>query len=137
VYFQPISCNTHAEYEWAQETFLRQRRKVPPAHVQQVYLEEPIRLPSPHRINFSVCLSVRPSVPYENTENFHVGIKIRVSTWSFFSVVYPLQIPIPMCKKKIWVQQENSYKISYLFTCISNLILAILMQSMNGYEEPF
>jgi hypothetical protein len=29
-------------------------------------LEEPIRLPSPHRINFSVCLSVSPSVPYEN-----------------------------------------------------------------------
>ncbi len=32
VYFQPNSCNTHAEREWAQGTFLRQRRKVPPAH---------------------------------------------------------------------------------------------------------
>ncbi len=28
----------------------------------QFYLEEPIRLPSPHRINFSVCLSVCLSV---------------------------------------------------------------------------
>ncbi len=44
------------------------------------------------------------------------------------------RIPIPMCDKKIWVQQENSYKISYLFTCISNLILAIHTQSVNGYE---
>jgi hypothetical protein len=31
VYFQPKSCNTHAEHEWAQGTFLRQWRKVPPA----------------------------------------------------------------------------------------------------------
>jgi hypothetical protein len=30
-----------------------------------INLEEPIRLPSPNRINFSVCLSVRPL--YENT----------------------------------------------------------------------
>jgi hypothetical protein len=36
MYFQPNSCNTHAEHdaecEWVQETFLRQWRKVPPAH---------------------------------------------------------------------------------------------------------
>ncbi len=31
------SCNTRAEHEWAQGTILRQRRKVPPAHAQQVY----------------------------------------------------------------------------------------------------
>jgi hypothetical protein len=36
VYFQPNYCNTHAEREWAQGTFLRQRRKVPPAHAQRV-----------------------------------------------------------------------------------------------------
>ncbi len=59
VYYQPNSCNTHAEHEWVQGAFLRQWRKVPPAHAQRVYLEEPIRLPSPHRINFSVRLSVR------------------------------------------------------------------------------
>jgi hypothetical protein len=78
---------------------------VPPAHAQQVWL------PSPHRINFSVCLSVRlfvcSSVIYENTLNFHVGIKIRVSTWSFLSVLHPLRIPIPMYEKKVRVQQEN------------------------------
>ncbi len=39
VYFQPNSYNTHAECEWAQGTFLRQRRKVPPAHAQWVWLE--------------------------------------------------------------------------------------------------
>ncbi len=36
MYFQPNSCNTHAERDWARGTFLRQRRKVPPAHAQQV-----------------------------------------------------------------------------------------------------
>ncbi len=33
--------------------------------------------------------------------DFHVGMKIGVSTWSFLSVIHPLQIPIPMYKKKI------------------------------------
>jgi hypothetical protein len=37
VYFQPNSCNTHTEHEWAWGTFLRQWRKVPPAHAQWVY----------------------------------------------------------------------------------------------------
>jgi hypothetical protein len=37
VYFQPNSCNTHADREWVRGTFLRQWRKVSPAHVQQVY----------------------------------------------------------------------------------------------------
>ncbi len=40
VYFQPNSWNTHADREWAQGTFLRQWRKVPPAHA-------PVRRPSP------------------------------------------------------------------------------------------
>jgi hypothetical protein len=35
-----------------------------------INMEEPIRLPSPHRINFSVhlsvCLSVHSSIIYEN-----------------------------------------------------------------------
>jgi hypothetical protein len=38
VYYQPNSCNTHAEHEWAGGTFLRQQKKVPSAHVQQVFL---------------------------------------------------------------------------------------------------
>jgi hypothetical protein len=33
--------------------------------------------------------------------------------WSHLFVVPPLQIPIPMCEKKMQVQQENSYKITY------------------------
>jgi hypothetical protein len=37
----------------------------------------------------------------------NVGIKIRVSMWSYLSIVRHLRIPIPMCKKKIWVQKEN------------------------------
>ncbi len=43
-------------------------------------------------------------------------MKIRVSMWSFLSVIHPLQIPIPMYKKKIWIQQEyclgNQRKLS-------------------------
>jgi hypothetical protein len=38
---------------------IRQRKKVPPAHVQRMYLEEPIRLPSPPRNN----ISIHPSIP--------------------------------------------------------------------------
>ncbi len=45
--------------------------------------------------------------------NFHVGIKIRVSMWSFLSVVHPLLIHIPMYEKKVRVQQENSKKFTY------------------------
>ena len=50
---------------------------------------------------------------YENTYNFHIGMKIRVYTRSFLSIVHPLRIPIPMFKKKVQVQQENLYKITY------------------------
>ncbi len=66
-------------------------------------------------ISLSVRLSVSPSVclEYEKTWILNEGIKIRVSTWSFLSIVHPLRITIPMCEKKIWVQQENSYKITY------------------------
>ncbi len=59
--------------------------------------------------------SVHPSdhLEYENTQILNIGIKIRVSTWSFLCVVRPLQIPIPMCEKKIRVQPENQQKITY------------------------
>jgi hypothetical protein len=98
-----------------------------------INLEEQIRLPSPHRINVSIRLFIRLSIIYENTSNFHIGIKIRVSKWSFLSIVHPLKIPIPMYEKKVWIQHENSYKITYsLHVCITNLILALHTQSMNG-----
>jgi hypothetical protein len=52
MYYQPNSCTTHAEHEWAGGIFLRQWKKVPPAHAQQVYAvhvrglcEEPKRKP--------------------------------------------------------------------------------------------
>jgi hypothetical protein len=56
-----------------------------------------------------ICFSVSDSVCpiYENMLNFHVGIKIWVSMWSFLSIVHPLQISIPMYKKKVRIQQEN------------------------------
>ncbi len=50
LFHQPNSCTTHAEHEWAGGTFLRQRRKVPPAHAHRVYLEERSE-GSPHRIH--------------------------------------------------------------------------------------
>jgi hypothetical protein len=37
-YYQPNSCTTHAEREWARGTFLRQQKEVPPAYTQQVDL---------------------------------------------------------------------------------------------------
>jgi hypothetical protein len=39
VYYQPNSCTAYAEHEWAGGTFLRQRTKVPSAHVQLVLME--------------------------------------------------------------------------------------------------
>jgi hypothetical protein len=33
--------------------------------------------------------------------------------WSFLSVVHPIQIPIPMTKKKIQIQQENLQKFAH------------------------
>ncbi len=54
MYFQPNSCNTHAEREWAQGTLLRQQRKVPPAQAQRVFN------PTHHSLPFLVLfLAVR------------------------------------------------------------------------------
>jgi hypothetical protein len=51
-------------------------------------------------------LSISPE--YKKMQIFNEGIKIGVSMWSHLYVIHPLQIPIPMCKKKTWVEQENS-----------------------------
>ena len=64
VYYQPNSCNTHAEHEWAGGTFLRQRKKVPPAHAQQVYV--------------SICLSIRP----------FVHLSIHLSVWNTKTIIF-------------------------------------------------
>jgi hypothetical protein len=53
------------------------------------------------------------------------------------TIIHPLQISIPMCKKKNLSSTRKSVEIYLLFTCITNLILAIHTQSMNGLEEPF
>jgi hypothetical protein len=42
---------------------------------------------------------------------FLVGIKTRVSTWSFLLVVHPLRIPIPMYGKKVQVQQDSGKRV--------------------------
>ncbi len=55
MYFQPNSCNTHADREWARVTFLRQQRKVPPAHAQRMYKKHK-NLP-PGALYFSACPS--------------------------------------------------------------------------------
>jgi hypothetical protein len=70
MYYQPNSCNTHTEHEWAGGTFLRQWKKVPPAHAQQVYLEEPIGYKVcpglfSLSVHLSICLSVCLSVCLE------------------------------------------------------------------------
>jgi hypothetical protein len=70
VYFQPNCCNTHAEGEWVRGTFLRQWRKVPPAHAQQVYLEERSE-GSPHWV------SVPPYKRLSGSET-HAGGKVRI-----------------------------------------------------------
>ncbi len=72
---------------------------------------------SPRTADVFFCLSVCPSVRNTKTRRFNVGIKIRVPKWSFLSIVHPPQIPIPMCEKKIRVQQGNrrSLLIVYVY----------------------
>ncbi len=97
MYYQPNSCNTYAEHEWAGGIFLRQQKRVPQAQAQRVYLEEPIRYPvHTGLISLSVHPSVRPSVhlsEIQKNEYMNVGIKIKKS---HLSVVPSLQISIPM-----------------------------------------
>jgi hypothetical protein len=95
---------------WAGGSSLRKQKKNPQAHVQQVYLEELIRLPSPPKINVSVCLSVRMEAC-----RFLLEIIIRVSTWIHLSVFRPLKIPIHMCKKKMQVIKKIHRKLFTAF----------------------
>ncbi len=70
----------------------------------------------------SIHLPIHPSIYLSGIPkkvNFNVGIKIRVSTWSHLSVICPLQIPIPMCAKKMWNQYKNSQNVFFLFVCIT------------------
>ncbi len=121
VYFQPNSCNTHTEREWAQGTFLRQWRKVPPAHAQRVY--------------FSIHLSVRLSGIWK-----HVDFERRNSNQGV-RVEFRVRRPSPP-NTHSFVREESSgstrkFVQNYsLFMCISNLILAIHTQIVNGLEEP-
>jgi hypothetical protein len=74
-------------------------KKVPPAHAKRVYLF----------LRLWFCLWVRAvkveeksvTEKQETSVWFQVRMKIRVSTWSFLSVVHSLWIPIPMYEKKI------------------------------------
>ncbi len=103
-------------------------------------LEEPIGYPAHTGLtSLSVCLFVCLSVhlEYKKTQILNVGIRIRLSTWSF-SVCCPSPLDTYS-----YVQEENLgstrkfVEIYSLFTCITNLILATHMQSVNGLEEPF
>ncbi len=87
-------------------------------------------------ISPSVCLFVR---------QFHMKTR-RIFTYELKSgcprgVFCPSSIPseyLFLCAiRKFGFNKKICTKISYLFTCISNLILAIHMQCVNGYEEPF
>ncbi len=82
----------------------------------------------------SVCLSVRLS-GIEKTQILNVGNLSRVPTWSFLSVVRPLQIPIPMCKKKIWVQQENLWKLTYCLRVLPTYFLHYTHRAWMGWRN--
>ncbi len=53
--YQPNSYNTHAESEWAGGTFLRQQKKVPPAHAQWVLMETTQREWKPTVAGMNTC----------------------------------------------------------------------------------
>ncbi len=103
MYYLPNSYTTHAEHEWAGVTFLRQLKKVSPAHALQVYLEEQIGYPAHNGL-------ISPSVNYENMSIFNVGIKIRVSTWSHLSILHSLEISIATCHHVLYTKYRNKTK---------------------------
>jgi hypothetical protein len=78
----------------------------------QFYLEEPIRLPSPHRINFSV----RPFVRLLSMKTRRIFTK-ELKSGCPRGVFWPLSISskyLFLCtRRNFWVQQENLYKITY------------------------
>ncbi len=83
MYYQPHPCTTHAEREWAGGTFLRQQKKVPPAQAQRVWPGGTDRVPSPHRIIFSVCpsacLSGIPKHVDFSCRNYNQGVHVEFS----------------------------------------------------------
>ncbi len=87
VYFQPNSCNTRAECEWAQGTFLRQWRKVPPAYAQRVYFTATFV-----RSLFPVCNSREVSrimtVSYKITLELYTDLVFLVVIWLVFLGIY-------------------------------------------------
>ncbi len=52
--------------------------------------------------------------------------------WNRLSIVHPHQIPITMCKKKIWVQEENLNSTSKF---VENYKLGCDFFSLNKYAE--
>jgi hypothetical protein len=78
VYFQPNSCNTHAGHEWAQGTFLRQPRKVPPAHAQRVYLQV---------LKLDGLAVIFPTKPY--LVELHLNSVFRFSIGWYFPGILP------------------------------------------------
>ncbi len=59
-------------------------------------------------------------------------MKTSLSMWSFLSVNHPLQIPNPMYEKKIWVRQENLYKITYCLRVFPTYFLQYTRRSWMG-----
>ncbi len=64
-------------------------------------------------ISLSVCLSVCPSVcnEYENTPHFHLGIKIRVSTWVFCLSSIPSEYLFLCARRKFVFNKKTRRKL--------------------------
>ena len=102
-----------------------------------INLEEPIRLPSPHRIIFSVCLSIHL---------FHMKtcriFMQELKSGCPHGVFYPSSIPskyLFLCvRRKFGFNNKIRRNLPIVYsTCITNLPLAIHTQSVNGLKEPF
>jgi hypothetical protein len=105
VYFQPNSCNTHADREWARGTFLRQRRKIPPAHAQWVWVNVCWRIlilrcaskrPAPAKFclytpenTYKFTWSFEPYVEFVPYSTRVLGLKGRAVGWGIGPLPYP------------------------------------------------
>ncbi len=96
----------------------------------QIYLEELIGYKSPPvlmspSVHISVCLSIRPE--HQHTWIFDIGIIIRVSTWSYLTIIRRLQISTYYYVWEKNLGSTRTFVENYLlFTCIgTSQILAL------------
>ncbi len=125
-----------AEYThctWAGVTFLRQRKKVPLAHVQQVYLEKPIGYPAHTRL---ISLSVRPSV-CPSVRPIVWNTKTRRIFTQELKLGCPREVFCPLSVPPEYLFQSTRRKFGFNKKICRNLLIVYVYYQPNGHGYLF